>query len=163
MRKLISTRSERQQQIDQIVDKAKYDQSLDNDFIFDEEVYELSSPEHQLEEPLNSSNKDIRHDAFNYVTVAENPTNPIATLDFPSNDCLQEEHSINENIHNNETVVREITQTTDYDNVTIENSQYEPQDITYICKNIDVPTDLNNVLDASKDNENNIKMQETEL
>ena len=131
MRKLISTQSERQQQIDQIVGKAKFDQSLDDDFIFDdEEIDKPHSPEHQLEEPMKSIDKDIGHDAFSNVTVAESPTNRTATLDFPSNDYLQEEHSINENIHNSEAVVHEIKCTSDYDKVTVENIQYEPQDIT---------------------------------
>ena len=68
MRKLISTQSELQQQIDQIVDKAKFDQSLDDDFIFDDEdIDELTSPEHQLEEPMKSINKDTGQDAFNNV------------------------------------------------------------------------------------------------
>ena len=78
-------------------------------------------------------------------------------------DYLQEEHSINKNIHNYKTVIHEINQTTDYARVTVENIQNDPQDITYKCDNIDVPTDFNKVLDASKDNENNSEMQETEL
>ena len=67
------------------MDKAQFDHSLDDDFIFDdEEIDEPNSPDHQLEEPMNSIDKDIGHNAVNNVTVAENPTNRTATFDFPS-------------------------------------------------------------------------------
>ena len=58
------------------MDKAKLDQSLDDDFIFDdEEIDKPYSSQHQLEEPMDTIDKDTGHDAFNDETAAQDLTN----------------------------------------------------------------------------------------
>ena len=72
--------------------KARSDLSLDDGLIFGkEEVDQPNSSEHLLEEPMNTTDKWTRRNAFNDETVAEDPT----TSDFRSIDNLQQETTIN--------------------------------------------------------------------
>ena len=130
MRKLLSTQSELQNHIDQIVEKSKVDQSLNDDFIFDDkEINEPNSSEHQLEEleePLITTDKDIKNNALDDELVAEDPTNSTDNLKVSSIDNLQE-YMINKNLHDNETVIHELNQITDKDKVTFEKIENEPK------------------------------------